>query len=83
MEEAQVVTRTSWDILIPTIRTEDSELWLSFNPELDSDETYDRFVTHAPDNAWVCRVNWDDNPFFPKELDIERRQWKVRDPPGS
>ena len=82
VEEAQVVTRTSWDILIPTIRTEDSELWLSFNPELDSDETYDRFVTHAPDNAWVCRVNWDDNPFFPKELDIERRQWKVRDPVG-
>ena len=44
VEEANNVTATSWDILIPTIRKENSEIWISFNPELPTDETYKRFV---------------------------------------
>ena len=44
VEEAQTVSRLSWNILIPTIRKEGSEIWVSFNPELETDETYQRFV---------------------------------------
>jgi len=40
VEEAQVVTRRSWEVLIPTIRKPGSEIWVTFNPELDTDETY-------------------------------------------
>jgi phage terminase large subunit len=80
VEEAQVCTKKSWDILIPTIRKEGSELWTTFNPELESDPTYDRFVTNAPDNAWVCQINFNDNPFFPDTLEKERIDWKKRDP---
>ena len=82
VEEAQVVTRKSWDVLIPTIRKPGSEIWISFNPELDTDETFTRFVAHPPSDSWVCEVNWSDNPWFPPELDKERRDWLDRDPQG-
>ena len=82
VEEAQVVTNKSWDILIPTIRKNGSQIWLSFNPELDTDPTYQRFVENPPEDSWVVQVNYDDNPFFPVELEKERKQWKVRDPVG-
>lgn len=82
VEEAQVVTRRSWDILIPTIRKPGSEIWITFNPELDDDETYQRFVLEPPDGAWVQPVNWHDNPWFPAELAKERAAWLKRDPVG-
>ena len=79
VEEAQTVSKRSWDILIPTIRKEGSEVWISFNPELETDETYQRFVVHAPNNAIVQKINWSDNPWFPEVLDLERRALKERD----
>src|SRR5690606_19695553 len=48
VEEARAVSKRSWSILIPTIRKEGSEIWVSFNPELDTDETYVRFVVNPP-----------------------------------
>lgn len=80
VEEAQVVTKRSWDILLPTIRKPGSEIWLTLNPELDSDETYERFVLHPPPDAWVAEVNYHDNPWFPAELESERRHMQSRDP---
>lgn len=82
VEEAQVVTKRSWDILIPTIRKPGSEIWITFNPELDSDETYERFVLNPPEGAWVQAANWSDNPWFPVELERERTDWLKRDPTG-
>jgi len=82
VEEAQVVTKRSWDVLIPTIRKPGSEIWISFNPELDTDETYQRFVIQPPENAWVCQVNWHDNPWFGKEMEDERALMERRDPIG-
>ena len=79
VEEAQTVSKRSWDILVPTIRKPDSEIWISFNPDLDTDETYTRFVEHAPDNAIVRKVNYSDNPWFPQVLEIERVNTKTRD----
>ena len=61
VEEAQMVSRSSWNILIPTIRKEDSEIWVSFNPVLENDDTYERFVKHPPPGAVVVRTNWRDN----------------------
>lgn len=82
VEEAQVVTKKSWDVLIPTIRKPGSEIWVTFNPELDTDETFSRFVIRPPENSVVIEMNWQDNPWFPPELDKERRQWLDRDPVG-
>lgn len=68
VEEARNVSKASWDKLIPTIRKDGSEVWVSFNPELETDETYKRFVLNPPKSAIVRRVNWTDNPWFPEVL---------------
>ena len=72
VEEAQTVSKKSWDILIPTIRKPNSEIWVSFNPNIDTDDTYTRFVVNPPENAKVVKVNYTDNPWFPEVLEIER-----------
>ena len=80
VEEAQAVSHKSWETLIPTIRADYSEIWVSFNPELDSDDTYQRFVVHPPEDSWIQRVTYRDNPWFPDVLEQERLSLKKRDP---
>ena len=79
VEEAQTVSRLSWNTLIPTIRKEKSEIWITFNPELETDETYQRFVLNPPENSIVQKINWSDNPWFPETLRIEKDSLKARD----
>ncbi len=73
-EEAQNISKRSWDILIPTIRKPASEIWVTFNPYMDTDDTYKRFIINKPNNARIEKVNYTDNPFFPKVLEIERER---------
>lgn len=97
VEEANNVSATSWDKLMPTIRGKHEsdpngmggpfklgpEVWITFNPELDDDETYKRFVLnkeiYAPDfitnekgeqerYAYVVKINYTDNKWFPRDL---------------
>lgn len=79
VEEADGVSNNSWDALIPTIRKEDSEIWISFNPRLDTDPTYKRFVLQPPTNAWVEKIGWQDNPWFPAVLRQEKDDLFLRD----
>jgi len=79
VEEAQTVSSVSWNTLIPTIRKEASEIWISFNPELETDETYQRFVLNPPENSVVTKINWNDNPWFPDTLRLEKDALKQRD----
>ena len=79
VEEAQTTSRLSWNILIPTIRKEGSEIWSSFNPELETDETYQRFVANPPQDSITMKVNWYDNPWFPDTLKLEKDALKLRD----
>ncbi len=78
-EEAQAISAESWDVLIPTIRKEGSEIWISFNPLDEHDPTYERFVLSPPDTAFVRKVNYDENPYFPKVLESEMEWLKQRD----
>ena len=79
VEEAQTTSRLSWNVLIPTIRKEGSEIWISFNPELETDETYQRFVVNAPEDAKIVKINWSDNPWFPETLRMEKDALRIRD----
>lgn len=72
VEEGQNISKRSWDILIPTIRKDGSEIWVSFNPDLETDETYQRFVVNPPPDCISIEVNWRDNPWFPSVLEKER-----------
>ena len=92
VEEAHAVTKRSWEVLIPTIRKESctiyagelccSEIWITFNPELDTDPTYIRFVVEAPDECISVLMNYLDNPWFPQVLELERQHCKLTDAQG-
>lgn len=76
LEEAQTVSKESWEILIPTIREPNSEIWVTFNPVNDDDPTYVRFVDKQGDpikrdDLYCAKVNWRDNPWFPNVLKVE------------
>lgn len=77
VEEAQSVTKRAWNLLIPTVRAAGREFWITFNPGLESDETYQRFVVHPPPGAVVVTLNWRDNPWFPAVLEAERQHAKA------
>ncbi|MCK4791946.1 MAG: PBSX family phage terminase large subunit [Desulfobacteraceae bacterium] len=79
-EEAHKITKRSWTILIPTIRKDGSEIWASFNPELESDETYQRLIVKPPDDCVAVKLNWRDNPWFPEVLEKERLYCKKNNP---
>lgn len=73
VEEAHAVSKKSWDVLLPTIRKPGSEVWVTFNPQLESDETYKRFVTSPPPDCVAVLMNYTENPWFPQVLENERR----------
>lgn len=72
VEEAQTVSDRSWQLLIPTIRVPDSEIWISFNPDEETDPTYQRFIVNAPPNCAIATLNWNDNPWLPDVLREEK-----------
>ena len=82
IEEASVVSKASWTLLIPTIRKDKSEIWISFNPELATDYTYEHFVLNPPRDSIVININWRDNPWFPDVLHEEMLDCKERDEEG-
>jgi len=82
VEEAQVVTKKSWEVLTPTIRAPGSEIWIGLNPELDTDYTYTEYVLNPQPDSIIIPVNWRDNPWLPPELDKERQVKLARDPEG-
>jgi phage terminase large subunit len=80
VEEAHTVSKNSWEVLIPTIRKDGSEIWVTFNPELDTDDTWKRFVLNPPPGAKVVRMTYADNPWFPRVLRDEMEHLKATDP---
>jgi len=78
VEEAQTVTEESWRVLLPTIRDQGSEIWLTLNPGRKEDATSQRFLEHTPSDALRLEINWDGNPYFPDTLDQERRRDQER-----
>lgn len=90
VEEAQSVSDQSWRDLIPTIRKENcfihsneqatwSEIWISFNPLLETDPTYVRFIKKTPSNSVHMHTTYRDNPWYPKPLLAEIEDLKATD----
>lgn len=88
LEEANPVSAESWNALIPTMRKDGSEIWVSFNPENPLEETYQRFVANPKypaekDGKPYCivrKINFTENPRFPKELADDAELMKLTDP---
>jgi phage terminase large subunit len=81
IEEAQTLSATSLTLLRPTIRTEGSEIWASWNPRRKNDPI-DALLRGGtlPTGSNVVRANWSDNPWFPPVLEQERLDCLNNDP---
>ncbi|MGN6535199.1 MAG: phage terminase large subunit, partial [Mesorhizobium sp.] len=72
--EAEPVTDTAWTKLIPTLREEDSELWVTWNPERKTSATHKRFRESKDIRYKVTELNFRDNPRFPAVLERQRQR---------
>ena len=81
VEEAQSLSQRSIDLLRPTIRKPNSELWFTWNPYLEKDpiDVLLRGPTPPPD-AITAKVNYMDNPWLPDVLKEEMEYDRGRDP---
>jgi phage terminase large subunit len=73
VEEAQSLSDRSLQLLRPTIRAEQSELWFGWNPSRPTDPVDMMLRGSAlPTGAVVVQANWKHNPWFPSVLEQER-----------
>lgn len=72
VDEAENVSEEAWQKLLPTVREEGSEIWITWNPESPDSATHKRWRANPPDNCKSICVNWQDNPWFPEVLNQER-----------
>jgi phage terminase large subunit len=80
VDEADPVTEDAWEKLIPTLREEDSELWVTWNPERKNGATHKRFRQTKDARAKVVEINWRDNPWFPQILERVRAKDQAERP---
>ena len=91
LAEAQSLTKQSWRTLTPTFRKDPphgpfgadgmgSEIWVDFNPQLDSDFCWEQFILRPTPRMKVQPMSWRDNPFFPKKLRDEMEEMRREDP---
>ena len=80
VDEAEPVSEEAWVKLIPTLREEDSELWVTWNRERETSATNKRFGQPKDPRYKIIELNWRDNPKFPAILDRQRLRDKEERP---
>jgi phage terminase large subunit len=83
LEEAHYLTPDQWEVLEPTIRKEDSEIWLIWNPDDIMDFAYQYFVVNKPEDCLNMQINWDQNPFLSRTMLKVIKDHYKRDPKGA
>jgi phage terminase large subunit len=81
-DEAQTISKTSWEVLIPTIRAPGSQLITTWNPDSEEAATYQMLVKNPPppEECYIRKINWDQNPWFPPDLRKHMEHMRRTDP---
>lgn len=82
LEEAESVSENSWQKISPTIRKRFSEIWVGFNPDLETDPTSKRFIIDPIPGARIVETNWRDNPWL-SERAIRDKDYLARVDPDA
>jgi len=80
VDEADTVSDIAWRKLRPSVRAAGSEIWATWNPEIDGSATDSFFIKNPPPGLAIANINYQDNPFFSDELENERLIDLSRDP---
>jgi phage terminase large subunit len=93
VEEAQCISQQTIDDLLPTIRSVGSQLFFTANPQNSNDPFSKRFINpyirelltngyYEDDMHLIIFCNYKDNPWFPAELEMQRK-WDFENLPRS
>jgi len=80
LEEAAAIVPEAWRILIPTLRAEGSQFYITFNPESVDDEVYKMFILNQREDSLVIKINYDENPFLTDTIRKEIEYMRIKDP---
>jgi len=83
IDEGEQVSEIAYQKLLPTIREDESEIWVTWNREKDGSPTDQRFVKSPPKDSKIAEVNYPDNPWFPHVLEMQRREDQRRLDPAT
>jgi phage terminase large subunit len=72
VDEAEPVSEGAWQVVIPSVREHDSEIWVTYNPKRKASSTNKRFRLDPPESSKIVELNYRDNPWFPAVLEMER-----------
>lgn len=72
IDEAEPTSETAWQKIDPTVREEEAEIWVTWNPESEKSPTHKRFRERPPPHSKIVEMNWRDNPWFPSTLNVKR-----------
>ena len=82
VDEAEPVSDIAWKKLLPTVRADDSEVWVTWNPENEGSPTDERFrKADLGEDGVIVEINYSDNPWFPDVLELERQRDQRNLPP--
>lgn len=73
VDEGEEVSEGAWIVVDPTVREEGSEIWVTWNPKRKKSATHKRFREDPPPMSKIVQMNWRDNPWFPRALEVKRK----------
>lgn len=79
-EESQSISKRSIELLLPTIRKKDSEVWFSWNPYMDNDPVETMINWNKDEDSICIHVNYLENPFIDDILIKEAERHKRNKP---
>ena len=82
IEEAEDVPEHAFEALEPTIRIHKSEIWLIWNRKAENSPVDKRFIKNTPPRSAIVELNYRDNPWFPQELEEQRKHAQATIDPG-
>jgi len=82
IEEAEDVPEHAWEALLPTIRAPKSEVWMIWNRKAENSPVDRRFIKNEPPRSAIVELNYRDNPWFPMELEEQRKHAQATIDPG-
>lgn len=80
LEEAHSISRESLEVLLPTIRKNEAEIWACWNPETPDDPIE---KLKGREGAVCVEMNWNDNPWFTERSRQEMEQDYKEDPDNA
>ena len=78
VDEAQAISKQTLDVIIPTIRKENSKIIWSMNRHIENDPVFAFFATRT--DCLHIHLDYRDNPFCPEAMKIEAESCLKRSP---